>query len=42
MVDRGEVRDYADLARLGYVTRAAASGRFALNPRGGCIPEQVM
>ena len=22
MVDRGEVRDYADLARLGYVTRA--------------------
>ena len=22
MVDRGEVRDYAELARLGYVTRA--------------------
>jgi hypothetical protein len=22
MVDRGEVRDYADLARLGFVTRA--------------------
>ena len=22
MIDRGEVRDYADLARLGYVTRA--------------------
>jgi hypothetical protein len=22
MVDRGEVRDYADIARLGYVTRA--------------------
>jgi hypothetical protein len=22
MVDRGEVRDYADLARFGYVTRA--------------------
>jgi hypothetical protein len=22
MVDRGEVQDYADLARLGYVTRA--------------------
>jgi hypothetical protein len=22
MVDRGEVRDYADLARLGYVSRA--------------------
>jgi hypothetical protein len=22
MVDRGDVRDYADLARLGYVTRA--------------------
>jgi hypothetical protein len=22
IVDRGEVRDYADLARLGYVTRA--------------------
>ena len=22
MVDRGEVRDYADLARLGYATRA--------------------
>jgi len=22
MVERGEVRDYADLARLGYVTRA--------------------
>jgi hypothetical protein len=22
LVDRGEVRDYADLARLGYVTRA--------------------
>jgi hypothetical protein len=22
MVDRGEIRDYADLARLGYVTRA--------------------
>ncbi len=22
MIDRGEVRDYADIARLGYVTRA--------------------
>lgn len=22
MIDRGEVKDYADLARLGYVTRA--------------------
>jgi hypothetical protein len=22
MIERGEVRDYADLARLGYVTRA--------------------
>jgi hypothetical protein len=25
MVDRGEVRDYADLARLGHVTRARMS-----------------
>ena len=25
MVDRGEVRDYADMARLGYVTRARMS-----------------
>jgi hypothetical protein len=27
MVDRGEVRDYADLARLGYVTRARITKR---------------
>lgn len=25
MVDRGEVRDYADVARLGYITRARAT-----------------
>ncbi len=25
MIDRGEVRDYADIARLGYITRARMS-----------------
>ena len=26
MIDRGEVRDYADLARLGHVSRARVAG----------------
>jgi hypothetical protein len=30
MVDRGEVRDYADLARLGYISRARITQKMNL------------
>jgi hypothetical protein len=42
MVDRGEVRDYADLARLGFVTRARLTqvmNLLLLDPK---IQEQIL
>jgi hypothetical protein len=42
MVDRGEVRDYADLARLGYVTRARITQIMNLLNLAPEIQEQVL
>ena len=42
MVDRGEVRDYADLARLGYVTRARMTQIMNLLNLAPDIQEQIL
>jgi len=42
MVDRGEVRDYADLARLGHVTRARMSQIMNLLLLAPDIQEQLL
>jgi hypothetical protein len=42
MVDRGEVRDYADLARLGYVTRARLTQIMNLLLLAPDIQEQIL
>jgi hypothetical protein len=42
MVDRGEVWDYADLARLGYVTRARLTQIMNLNLLAPDIQESVL
>jgi hypothetical protein len=42
MVDRGEVRDYADLARLGYVTRARLTQIMNLLLLAPDIQEQLL
>lgn len=42
MVDRGEVRDYADLARLGYVTRARITQIMNLLNLAPDIQEQIL
>ena len=42
MVDRGEVRDYADLARLGFVTRARITQIMNLLNLAPDIQEEVL
>ena len=42
MVDRGEVRDYADIARLGYVTRARLTQIMNLSLLAPDIQEQIL
>ena len=42
MVDRGEVRDYADLAQLGYVTRARITQIMNLLHLAPDIQEQLL
>ena len=42
IVDRGEVRDYADLARLGYVTRARLTQIMNLSLLAPDIQEQLL
>jgi hypothetical protein len=42
MVDRGEVRDYADLGRLGYVTRARITQIMNLLNLAPDIQEQLL
>ena len=42
MVDRGEVRDYADLARLGYVSRARITQIMNLLNLAPNIQEQIL
>jgi len=42
MVDRGEVRDHADLARLGYVTRARITQIMNLLNLAPDIQEEVL
>ena len=42
MVDRGEVRDYADLARLGYVTRARVTQIMNLRHLAPDIQESLL
>lgn len=42
MVDRGEVRDYADLARLGYVSRARITQIMNLLQLAPDIQEQIL
>jgi hypothetical protein len=42
MIDRGEVRDYADLARLGYVTRARLTQIMNLLLLAPDIQEQIL
>ena len=42
MVDRGEVRDYADLARLGYVTRARITQIMNLLNLASDIQEDIL
>jgi hypothetical protein len=42
MVDRGEIRDYADLARLGYVTRARVTQIMNLLLLAPDIQEEVL
>jgi hypothetical protein len=42
MVDRGEVRDYADLARLGYVTRARITQAMNLLNLAPDIQEKIL
>jgi hypothetical protein len=42
MVERGEVRDYADLARLGYVTRARITQIMNLLNLAPCIQEAIL
>ncbi len=42
MVDRGEVRDYADLARLGFVTRARLTQIMNLLMLAPDIQEEIM
>jgi hypothetical protein len=42
MVDRGEVHDYADIARLGYVTRARATQIMNLLLLAPDIQEQLL
>ena len=42
MVDRGEVRDYADIARLGYITRARATQIMNLLLLAPDIQEQLI
>jgi hypothetical protein len=42
MVDRGEVRDFADLARLGYVTRARITQIMDLTLLAPDIQEEIL
>lgn len=42
MVDRGEVRDYADIARLGFVTRARLTQIMNLMLLAPDIQEEIM
>jgi hypothetical protein len=42
IVDRGEVRDYADLARLGLVTRARLTQIMNLNLLAPDIQEEIL
>lgn len=42
MVDRGEVRDYADLARLGYVSRARITQIMNLMNLAADIQEEIL
>ena len=42
MVDRGEVRDYADIARLGYVSRARITQIMNLLNLAPCIQEALL
>jgi hypothetical protein len=42
MIDRGEVKDYADLARLGYVTRARVTQIMNLTLLAPDIQEQIL
>jgi hypothetical protein len=42
MIDRGEVEDYADLARLGYVTAARITQIMNLLNLAPCIQEEIL
>jgi hypothetical protein len=42
MIDRGEVKDYADLARLGFVTRARLTQIMNLTLLAPEIQEQIL
>jgi hypothetical protein len=42
MIDRGEVKDYADLARLGFVTRARVTQIMNLTLLAPDIQEQIL
>ena len=42
MIDRGEVKDYADLARLGYVTRARVTQIMNLTLLAPDIQEEIL
>jgi len=42
MVDRGEVRDYADIARLGYVTRARITQIMNLLHLAPAVQEEIL
>lgn len=42
MIDRGEIRDYVDVARLGYITRARASQIMNLTLLAPAIQEELL
>jgi hypothetical protein len=42
MIDRGEIRDYVDIARLGYITRARASQIMNLTLLAPDIQEAIL
>jgi hypothetical protein len=42
MIDRGEIRDYVDIARLGYITRARASQIMNLTLLAPDIQESIL
>jgi len=42
MLDRGEIQDYVDIARLGYITRARASQIMNLTLLAPDIQEEIL